>query len=777
MDPPAPDAPSGDSDSRKSLPQQTQSNDYDTLDHGTNTPHENSSAGKPQPAQQPVAVGSLLGKYELTEILGRGGMGIVYKAHDTVIERDVAIKILPSELSHKPRSLQRFLGEAKAAGRLDHPNSVRIYDVDEQNGLQFIVMELVEGGNIGDIFKQHGALRVIDATRVLVDACRGIAAAHSVGLVHRDIKPSNLLISDKNSVKVADFGVAKREDASTMQLTGEGNLIGTPYFMSPEQCSSEPADARSDVYSLGATYYALLTGQYPYHDAQTTMQVMYSHCHADPPNPRTVNPALPHACTAIVNKAMTKSPADRYQTAAQMLSDLEKLTRQLTGADLQQENESVSRLSAVTTSTPVATGSRKAKTTTKRNTPVSSHSPGGGCFSATLLLLLLVAGGIWAVTRFGLVDISTLFPAFASTYSQPTATVNVLCSPENQHWLQSAADAFHQTPAGRTIHAKLKVSTWRQAIRHIDDGNEETHVWCPSSSTFRDLLQRKLSNSDPPSVPTQRNIAGVDLAKSPMVFCIWKDRYDKFIDGYEQLDWDKIRLAMTNANIWGAIAAKNDWGPFKFGFADPLQDDSGAIVLCLMAYHHLDRNQDITEEMVSDPEFQSWFRELVTPIVSQGSPLPPHNEALLDAVLEHGPTLYDGFMVSESVLTRYLHSTESRWLKLQVVYPSRNMWHTNPYFELAPSHANAVTKFQEFLTSVPMQEEALRMGFRPINFDVHVPIHQRPIDKYRSYGFQSDISQVCQPPSIEVVRQLLDLYLDVRGPKPTTPANSETDPS
>ena len=251
--------------------------------HGGASTSGSASRGEADPR---LWVGRRLGRYDLTEFLGAGGMGVVYRSCDPIIERDVAIKILPREVSANPINLKRFLAEAKAAGKLSHPNVVPIYQVAEEAGTYYLVMEFLAGGSIIDEL-EGGPLSVLAATKALADACRGLAAAHALGMIHRDIKPANLLRTADGTVKVADFGLAKGVVETSQQITRAGQVVGTPYFMSPEQCESRPLDHRSDIYSLGATYFSLLTGTNPYQDAASTVQVMFAHCHGEVLDPTT----------------------------------------------------------------------------------------------------------------------------------------------------------------------------------------------------------------------------------------------------------------------------------------------------------------------------------------------------------------------------------------------------------------------------------------------------------------------------------------------------------
>lgn len=275
-------------------------------------------------------IGRKLGRYKLTGLLGGGGMGVVYRAHDETIDRDVAIKVLPPELNGDPTTLARFLAEAKAAGRLSHPNAVAIYEIGEHERTHYLVMELVTGGSLAEEVRRIGPLSPVAATKAVSDAARGLAAAHAAGLVHRDIKPANLIRSADGLVKVCDFGLAK-EIFTDHGVTKTGHVVGTPYYMSPEQCLGKPVDARGDVYSLGATYYYLLTGAEPYADAETTMQVMYSHCHGDPLDPRPLNALVPDECASIILKATAKDPDSRYQSAGEMLRDFEAAASHFSG--------------------------------------------------------------------------------------------------------------------------------------------------------------------------------------------------------------------------------------------------------------------------------------------------------------------------------------------------------------------------------------------------------------------------------------------------------------
>ena len=306
----------------------------ETLQSGQHTP---AHPPAPTPADSAVLsdswVGKSLGKYQITGVLGQGGMGIVLKAHDPMIDRDVAVKVLAEHLAADERALARFLAEAKSAGKLNHPNVVAIYEICQEGSRHFLVLEYVSGGSLNDWLRPGFGYTVLEATKALIDVCKGLAAAHAAGMIHRDIKPANFLRTEDGSVKLTDFGLAKAAAAAeaSRQLTQAGLVIGTPFFMSPEQCQALPVDARSDIYSLGAAYYTLLTGKNPYSNSDSVPQVMYNHCHGPIPDPRSVSSNVPIACSQIIARAMAKTPEDRYQSVGEMLVDLEAVAATLSG--------------------------------------------------------------------------------------------------------------------------------------------------------------------------------------------------------------------------------------------------------------------------------------------------------------------------------------------------------------------------------------------------------------------------------------------------------------
>ncbi len=291
-------------------------------DGGVSVSSSNPEAPQPDDV---IHAGKRIGKYLVRRLIGRGGMGTVYEAMDVPLQRKVALKILPREFSQNDEALKRFVREAQLAARLNHPNVVTIFDVGRKGTVYFIAMELVLGTSGQELLESGKKLDWREAARAVTDVCRALGAAHDGGLFHRDIKPGNILWSQTGNVKLGDFGLAKpTQTPEELSITRRDAFIGTPLFMSPEQCRNDGVDHRSDIYSLGATFYTLLTGKAPYNQG-SAIQILFAHCSAPIPDVRDTIPDVPPLCTYIVQKAMAKNPDDRYQSAREMRHDLEAL--------------------------------------------------------------------------------------------------------------------------------------------------------------------------------------------------------------------------------------------------------------------------------------------------------------------------------------------------------------------------------------------------------------------------------------------------------------------
>lgn len=270
-----------------------------------------------------------LGRYNIQSELGRGAMGVVYKATDTALERTVAIKTVNMSLEKDgaEKYEARFYQEARAAGSLNHPNIVTVYDVGKEANIAYMAMEFIEGVELRSLLVEGRALPVSQAVSIAVQVAEGLAYAHEHGVVHRDIKPANIMVLSDGPVKITDFGIARMRAAAD-ELTQTGMMLGSPKYMSPEQVIGKRADHRSDIFSLGVILYEMLGGGAPFNGENVTA-LMYQIVNFVPPAPSAVNPAVPELLNFIVAKMLAKPLAERYQSAQELANDLRNCERQI----------------------------------------------------------------------------------------------------------------------------------------------------------------------------------------------------------------------------------------------------------------------------------------------------------------------------------------------------------------------------------------------------------------------------------------------------------------
>ncbi|MBG0853831.1 protein kinase [Streptomyces spinoverrucosus] len=265
------------------------------------------------------------GRYQLRDLLGQGGMASVHLAYDAVLDRQVAIKTLHTELGREQAFRERFRREAQAVAKLTHTNIVSVFDTgeDDVDGMTtpYIVMEYVEGRPLGSVLdedlRQYGAMPADKALKVTADVLAALEISHEMGLVHRDIKPGNVMVTKRGVVKVMDFGIARAMQSGVTSMTQTGMVVGTPQYLSPEQALGRGVDARSDLYSVGIMLFQLVTGRLPF-DADSPLAIAYAHVQEEPPVPSSINRALPPAVDALIARALRKNPNERFPTAESM---------------------------------------------------------------------------------------------------------------------------------------------------------------------------------------------------------------------------------------------------------------------------------------------------------------------------------------------------------------------------------------------------------------------------------------------------------------------------
>src|SRR3954447_6460663 len=261
----------------------------------------------------------LSGRYKILDMIGGGGMANVYLAHDMILDRDVAVKMLRLDFANDEEFIRRFRREAQSATSLAHPNIVNIYDVGEENDLYFIVMEYVEGQTLKQYIQQNSPIQVEETIEIMEQLTSAISHAHQNHIVHRDIKPQNILVDRFSNVKITDFGIAMALSATS--ITQTNSVLGSVHYLSPEQARGGMANKKSDIYSLGIVMFELLTGRLPF-SGESAVSIALKHLQSETPSPRRWNPAIPQSVENIILKATAKDSFHRYSSVEEMEQDI-----------------------------------------------------------------------------------------------------------------------------------------------------------------------------------------------------------------------------------------------------------------------------------------------------------------------------------------------------------------------------------------------------------------------------------------------------------------------
>jgi serine/threonine-protein kinase len=264
-----------------------------------------------------------LGHYDIVAELGRGGMGVVYKGHETSLNRYVAIKVLADALAHDESVKERFLREARSMASLNDPHIIQIYFIGEDDGQTYFVMEFVDGESLGSVLKRERKLTPEQSAKIIHQTAQGLATAHDKGVIHRDIKPGNLMLTSRGMVKIADFGIALSTQDFSKKLTSTGEFVGTPGYLSPEVCQGKPVDQRSDIFSLGIVLFECLAGRMPFTD-ESPLGLMLEVVKAQIPDVCSLNKDVDAELSRILTKMVAKEPADRYQSCQELVADLQR---------------------------------------------------------------------------------------------------------------------------------------------------------------------------------------------------------------------------------------------------------------------------------------------------------------------------------------------------------------------------------------------------------------------------------------------------------------------
>src|SRR5450432_2920924 len=364
-------------------------------------------------------IGQRLGQYEITALLGEGGMAAVYRAHDLTVKRDVAIKVIKHHLLNKDEFIQRFEREANTVASLSHPFILKVFTYGEAEDMVYLVMELMVGGTLAQQIRR-GPLPVDQTSRMLDQIASALDYAHQKGILHRDLKPHNVLLDEAGNAHLSDFGIAKLLNETSV-LTQSGAVMGTPAYMSPEQWQGQPLDARADLYSLAVMLFEMLTGGLPF-TADTPVGLMHKHMSVTPPSLRTIRGELPEAVEDVVQKALAKEPADRYVSAS-AFADAFKAALQGGTVAHEGATNAKGKLATGSESMSAQTMVQPAGTTKLGNPPSRRNMFGLGALVVVVVaIVLLVLGRSSAPQNPGTAQTQVSVVAVAATVANPTET-------------------------------------------------------------------------------------------------------------------------------------------------------------------------------------------------------------------------------------------------------------------------------------------------------------------------------------------------------------------
>jgi serine/threonine protein kinase len=709
-------------------------------------------------------------RYAIEEVLGAGGMGVVFRAQQTSMHRAVALKMLHPSFAAAPEFYERFRREAELISHLHHPHIISIFDFGKtSDGSCYYVMELVKGESLKEKVKREGAFTLARAARITEQIARALGTAHAAGIVHRDLKPHNVMCSvvdGQDFSKVLDFGLVKMiiDDPNTgvvpaaqEGLTVAGQVLGTPQYMAPEQAAGESVDARADLYSLGTVFYYMLTGVPPYGEKTVRAALKAAATKPVPPvSDRRQDAPVPEALEVFFRRVLSFEPDQRPASAEVFVQELQEAVSHASPAMLERLPK------GSTAPTDVKQSSGTTRTTVRYRSPFRRALP-----FAVLALLGLGGAGGWFWTHRdktggkrtdGTDGVSVLVPPLPA---KGKVEIVLEYSTEKKQWIETETAAFSKLHPDTTV--KLVGKGSLEAAEGIAKGEDKPTVWSPADSialalgsdAFQKTRGAKLLGDEGSDDAPQ------PLVLTPLVLVIWAERETILhsVNAKQSL-WQALHAAVTNPKGWAGAGGHAGWGPVKVAHTDPLRSNSGLQVLLLMTGDHFHRPDPRLEDL-KDPGYLQWLRESEA---GKGK-LENSTGTLMTDMLRYGPSRYDAAWVYESLAIETLGAANSRWGDLQVHYPPVTSWSDHPAALLqgawvTEAQKGAARDYIAFLRGHAAQQDALTFGFRP--GDPNIPLKStdetNPFTRLAKSGIRLDLPSASSPPTAEFTRALLETW-------------------
>lgn len=673
-----------------------------------------------------------LGGIPLLRKIGQGGMGAVYVGYRQLLQREVAVKVLPQQVAAQDEQMtERFLREARLAAKIASEHLVAVEDVGEENGISYLVMEYVKGCGASDLLKKEkGGLSEEKALDIVIGATTGLAAAHDAGVIHRDIKPDNILVPyDPNGFpqhaksKVADLGIARPIDSGGHSLTMARLAIGTPGYMAPEQATdAKTAGKPADVFAMGATLYCLLSGEAPFEGESPTSVLMATL--KDPHKPiKKLKADVSMSTATILDRCLEKDPTKRPRDAAALLALLKCARSGLGGSTTPADAETAAMLA--TMSSPAA--------------------PRRNLLIAGIAVVVLATVG-W-FTMGGGTPTPTTPPGSGTT----PVTITVCAGPEKETVLKEWAKAFHASPVSNGAMVSVKAMSLSKTVDAIvGDPDFDVQVWSPSSSMFAaDAAIRWKAKHGSELISSSTSVA-----RGVLAFVMFKNRHEVFVKKHGPLTFETLSKAFTETPSWESMGGPKEWGDLSVAIPRPSKFAVGALTIASMAAVANSEMARLEPHDLESEVFRKWGRGL-TKALAVESP----GEFTVRDMVQFGASKYDGVVGYEDTIIDQIAALEDRSGEVVVTYPFVNVWSDHPLCILnggksSPEQKKVAQAFVDFCYQPEQQQKLLPEGFRPGNPKVLLGSGSL-WETYASRGVSKAISvALTEPPSPAIYEAL-----------------------